>query len=188
MNNLEEWVLTEMSQHGHLDGDWKLVLDLKTNTDGTSNRIFLRHHGFQEYPIKTTCHCANNKKYFTTLLPYHPTQKIHVTSERIIKEVELDTENESVVLSCVQVCEEEEEVVAIQETCIEHGSIFKRNDLELVITLVEKTYMEEYGHTLETKSSPSSFHIYITWKKATSQVNLRKILVNLGQVLSWFDF
>ena len=195
MDKLENWVLKHATPRDNKDDkddkddiDWKLTILVK-DVMFQKIRVFLRHQNFQEYPMKTTCHGVDKTKYYTTILPYHPHQQMHIHAEHVVQEHSFSTSKETVTLQGVQIHEDTNDLVCIQSTLVEHGSIFKRNDLDLVLTLVEKTFMQEHGQVIQNKT-PKSNHFYflLTWNSKTPNTTLRRRLASVLHLLNWFDF
>ncbi len=171
-----------MTSYGDKKVDWKLCVCVPM-VNVSKTRVFLRHNQFQEYPMKTTCHQHLDIRHYTTVLPYHPTRHIHVHSEKVLAEYTQD----KYTLACILAQDKKEDMVEISNTQIEYGSMFKRNDIDLVLTIVEKTHTEEYGSVVQN-NKPCHFYILATWTQRTPFVLVRKILGKLSHLLNWFDF
>lgn len=209
---------------------WKISVVFHT-VDPSRIRMFLRYHGFQEYPIKTTHRqsthssssddddsdmptCATNQ-HFTTVTPYHPHRKVHVHTETTMDNHTLSVSpNETVLLQRVRHTEYGQPSstgttpsVYVQQVTeyVEYGSVFKRNDMSFVMTLVNefpstgnwcntttnKECAQAHPHTDPPNPVPpirGMFYIHATWPAKTSSAYTRKTLTHLSQLITWFDF
>jgi len=182
--DVEKWITSciNLPKVEGEDLDWKLSVCLP-NINVATARVFLRHNQFQEYPVKTTCNQREQTRYYTSILPYHPTQKVHVHSETVLGEYNKD----NFTLACVKEHKDMTTLVPISKTHVEYGSVFKRNDLDVVLSIVEIMHEEEYGSLVQNKKA-CNFHILVTWPHNTPPTLLKKRLVKLTQLLGWFDF
>lgn len=179
---LAQWVLEHVNKEA---SDWKVTV-LKHNVRVSQLRVFLRHHSFREHPIKTSCHEYEEKRFYSTLLPYHPTAQLHTHVEKVVYQFDTKLQNNHVKMDGVNLCTDCD-MTCLSKSCIEYGSLFSRPDMEVLLTLVEKRHEENYGQIVQNKPV-TTLYIHTTWNSNHSSAQIRRKLDHLQQVLNWFDF
>ena len=181
------------TQNQTLPGDWKVTVNIDTTRDALVNRVFLRHNQFKEFPVKLSCFTRGSTQYFVTLLPNHPSVQKHVHSEKVLfsqKVVKLS--NHDTKIECVDEFTDTNLLVKLDSVEIAHGSIFLRNDLDVVVSLVEKTHHETFSSGLqnvEATSKPTlSLTVQVSFPKDACVSSVRRKLNTLEEVVKWFDF
>lgn len=166
---------------------WKLYVEFD-QPSVTKLRTFLRHHGFQEYPLKTTRYFKNEVVHYTSVVPHHPTTKLHVHSEKQLFKFEKKFLHYQARLVQVEHLTLSPQMVEIDEMRVEAGSVFKRRDLDLIIGAVETIHHEKYGSPWQKNKKSLITTLQLTWCSSTSLAEVTKLLESGASLLEWFDF
>ena len=189
---LSKWVLHQLNSIKISNHGWKLVLEVH-RTDETKDRVFLRHHGFKEQPLKLTTYVCGDMSYYNTCIPYS-TPPIHTNSEKTIASFIHTTDSCTARLQCVETIETAETtetidmLVPIKHLQVEYGSVFIRETTDVVITLVEMTHSETNCKKSPITQNTHTIRLTSTWHSTLSASKRQKQLDRLIEALSWFDF
>ena len=198
---LSKWVLHQINSIKISNHGWKLVLEVH-RTDETKDLVFLRHHGFNEQPLKLTTYVCGDMSYYNTCIPYS-TPPIHTNSEKTVASFTHTTDSCTARLQCVETIENVETIknaetiknvertdmlVPINHLQVEYGSVFIRETTDVVITLVEMTHSETNCKKSPITQNTHTIRLTSTWHSTLSASKRQKQLDRLFEALSWFDF
>jgi hypothetical protein len=182
---MDAWVLQHMVTT--TPQDWKYVVCIKHAHNADIIRIFLRHHGFTEQPLKNSVYEHGQNRHYVAVMPYHPTTKHHVHSEQVDCVHVHEYDNIHIELSAVNDFVPSGTPVQISKSRIEYGSVFVREDLGLTITLVENVHVEEYGKSCHSKKRIVLL-LSTTWSGTCSPSGVQKLLNQIEKIQHLFDF
>lgn len=172
-------------------GDWKLHVRVKTTNDANATRVFLQHNGFREFPVKTSCHATKGQKFFVTILPLNKENQKHVQCEKVKHCAYFAHQNHTFELQCVEDFVESKTIIPIQSSKIDVGSIFVHEQHSVVATLVETLHSELFSTTNQntvSKPSLSTLTLITSWPTNSSPSSIKQKVIELEQLLNWFDF
>lgn len=202
MSNWKHFVLSKCAyqtkQKHETSKFWKLVTHIKYKTPDKksihSARVFLRHNGFTEHPIKSFHHHKNNHVYSFTIIPNHVNNQVHSNVEIVNETHTFCTLMEKFELQKVACPKKSKDpfVLEIEKSRTTCGSIFYKKSLakmNILIMMVEIINDESFTKDRSsTKKSTTVFSIVATWKLNSSKQHVQRVLDLVQQTKNQFDF